>query len=270
MRFGSDCRRGVVAIGLALAVASPALAADLAPHRAIYKMSLHSTKSSSGISGASGAMTYEFGDTCDGWTVANKTVLDFAYNEGGQIATTWDFLTWESKDGLKYRFRVRSTRDGQVTDEIDGMATLTGRGQGGVANFTSPDVMTMELPKGTVFPTEHTRRLIEAAQGGQKVLSRVVFDGSGVDGPFDVNALIGKAVPINANANAQLRHPLQTPSWHMDMAFFPTLSKAEAPDYEVSLRYHVDGVAEDVLQKFGTFSLKANLDSIERLPKPEC
>src|SRR5271170_5024387 len=71
---------------------------DLVPHRAIYKMSLASTHSGSGVTAASGAMSYKFGDSCDGWTVENKTALTYAYSEGAPVATTWDFVTWESKD----------------------------------------------------------------------------------------------------------------------------------------------------------------------------
>ena len=94
--------------------ASAGISMDLAAHRAIYKMSLATAKSGSGVTAASGAMSYKFGDSCDGWIVENKTALTFAYSDGAPVSTTWDFVTWESKDGLHYRFRVRSTRDGAV------------------------------------------------------------------------------------------------------------------------------------------------------------
>lgn len=261
----------VMATGVCLvAVAAMADAAELVPHRAAYVMNLNSAKPSSGVAGATGHMTYEFADSCDGWTVENKTSLNFVYTEGGQIATTWDFLTWESKDGLRYRFHVRSTRNGMVTEEIDGTATLTGKDQGGIAKFTLPEPATVNLPKGTLFPSEHTLRLVERAEAGEKFFSRVVFDGSGTDGPFEVSALIGK--PISADTPSQgPRSPLtHTPSWRMQMAFFPQESKTEAPDYEVGVRYHANGVAQDVLQNFGDFSIKGTLEKLEPMPKPDC
>ena len=173
------------------AAAAGARAADLAPHRAVYDMTLHSTKPSSGIAGASGAMSYKFTDVCDGWTVENRTALTFSYNEGNQVATTWEFVTWESKDGLRYRFHVRSSRDGNLVEEVEGQAKLDGRGKGGVAKFTKPQEMTIKLPIGTLFPTEHTLRAIQHAEAGDKVFLRTIFDGTGTDGPFDVNAIIG-------------------------------------------------------------------------------
>ena len=78
-------------------------------------MTLATAKSGSGVTAASGAMSYKFGDSCDGWIVENKTALTFAYSDGAPVSTTWDFVTWESKDGLHYRFRVRSI---EITDQF--------------------------------------------------------------------------------------------------------------------------------------------------------
>lgn len=263
---------------LALAVtftlaAVPAAAVDLVPHRAVYAMRLATAKSASGISAADGVMTYQFADTCDGWTVENSTVINFVYNEGGRVATTWDFLTWESKDGKRYRFRVRSTRDGQVVEQVDGTASLNG-GNGGKATFTQPEALTLKLPKGTMFPTHHTEQLLKVAEAAGKVggrmFARAVFDGSGPDGLFDVSAMLGRPIVAPSPGAKPDSDLLKTPSWRVQMAFFPVESKDIFPEYEVGLRYHVNGVAQDVVQDFGDFSLKATLRELERLPRPEC
>jgi hypothetical protein len=264
----------LVAHSASVAYAGPSVL-QLAPHRAVYSMNLASSRLGGGVTGASGNMTYKFSDSCDGWTVENNTVLTFAYGDGAPVSTTWDFLTWESKDGLHYRFKVRSTRDGVVSEEIDGTANLDGVGRGGTAKYSLPEPRTMALPKGTLFPTEHTRRLLEVAQKGEHLLARDLFDGTGVEGPFDVNAVIGQGSPANANVatpvspqvNAEL---LSAPSWRMQMAFFPLGSPDATPDYEVSLRYYLNGVADEVVQSFGNFSLKGTLQRLEPLPKPDC
>lgn len=245
-------------------------ATELGPHLASYSMALHSTRPSSGIASASGGMTYKFTDACDGWTIENRTALTFAYNEGAQVNTIWEFVTWEAKDGLTYRFRVRSLRDGVVAEEVDGTATLDGHGMGGVAEFTKPEPTTVKLPKGTLFPTEHTLRLLERAEAGEKVFNRVVFDGSGVDGPFEVNALIGGKTPAGATADEAKQALTNLPSWRFEMAFFPVAAQEAMPNYEVGLRYFSNGVAKDVVQNFGDFALRARLDRLEGLPKPDC
>ena len=257
------------------AIAGPA-GAELAPHRAVYAMSLASTKLSGGVTGASGKMIYKFADSCDGWTVENKTTLTFSYNDGAPVATTWDFVTWESKDGQHYRFRVRSTRDSVVSEEIDGSANLDGQGKGGQVKFTQPETKTIRLPKGTLFPTEHTLKLLELAQKGDHLIDRTLFDGTSIEGPSAVTAAVSSQFPANSNpgqvlsnsaVNAEL---LSAPSWRMQMAFFSPNSDDATPDYEVALRYYLNGVADEVLQSFGSFTLKGTLESLETLPKPEC
>lgn len=265
----------LVAISACLFAAGNVMASatDLAPHRAIYRMSLASTHAgASGVTAASGAMSYKFGDSCDGWITETKTALTFSYSDGAPVATTWDLATWESKDGLHYRFRVRSTRDGTLSEEIDGIADLDGKGKGGIAKFTLPEASSLALPKGTLFPTEHTLRLIDLAQHGGHLLERNFFDGTGTDQIFSVNAVIGKSQAGGKKGAAPNINPalLSPPSWPMQLAFFPSDSSEAEPDYEVTVRYYQNGVADDVLQSFGNFSLRGTLESLETLPKPDC
>ncbi|AVM72700.1 hypothetical protein MSR1_01790 [Magnetospirillum gryphiswaldense MSR-1] len=261
-------RMAVAAMVVTAAGQALAGPADLAPHRAVYSMGLSTTKPGSGIAAASGTMSYQFEDTCDGWVVENRIAITYAYTEGGQALSATDFITWESKDGLHYRFRMRNTRDGQVTEDVEGHADLKGKGQGGTARFSRPEPMTLALPKGTLFPTEHTLRLIDHAQSGGRSFWRVVFDGSGLDGPYEVNALIGKqsqALPAKPVSTL-----LGTPHWPMHLAFFPVSSPEEVPNFEMSLAYHPNGVAQEIVQTFKSFSLKGRLDSVEALPKRGC
>ena len=211
--------------------------------------------------------SYQFADSCDGWVTEFRLNVTYAYSEGGLVETTTDFLGWESKDGLSYRFRVRQTRDGQITEEVEGTAKLNGVGQAGIARYTRPDTHTIKLPKGTLFPTAHTIRLLDAASSGGRLLARPLFDGQGEEGPFDTSAQIGHAVAQPAAVSSPL---LDSPVWPMRMAFFPTGSSDPLPEFEMSLTYHPNGVAEDIEQIFKTFSLRGRLESIEVLPRRKC
>jgi len=266
--------RGLVLAGLVAGVsicASAAIAgpADLAPHRATYHMSLSSSRSGSGMANASGTWSYAFKDTCNAWVTEFRLALSYSYAEGGQADTVTDFLGWESKDGLRYHFRVRQSRDGEVTDEVEGTAKLYGPGQAGIARFTRPEPHQVRLPKGTLFPTAHTLRLLSLAQSGQQALARPLFDGQGDEGPFETSARIGRV--ITAPPEGQAANPLLAPpAWPMRMAFFPTTSKDPLPEFEMAMVYHANGVARDIEQIFRTFSLHGQLESIEALPRPHC
>lgn len=249
-----------------------AAATELAPHRAVYSMDLATLRPGAGLAGAAGTMSYSFDDSCDGWVVENRIAMTYTYAEGGQALSTTDFLTWEAKDGLTYRFRMRNMRDGEVVEEVEGTAELKGKGQAGTVTFSRPEPRTLPLPQGTLFPTEHTIRLLDAARAGGRTFLRVVFDGSGAEGPYEVNAVIGNVRDASGVGKpAGAASPLvAAPTWPMRIAFFPISSLEASPEFEMMLGYHPNGVAHEIEQRFKSFSLKGRLDTIEALPRRSC
>ena len=53
--------------------------------------------------------------------------LSMHYSEDADIEMTSNFVTWESKDGLRYRFNERRLRNGEPDEEIKGEAKLDGK-----------------------------------------------------------------------------------------------------------------------------------------------
>jgi len=265
-----------------LVVTVPAVGADIDPHRALYSLSLGNSKSGSGVLGASGAMYYEWGETCDGWTVEQRFRLRIVYAESGSSDLSSTLVTWESKDGLRYRFNERRLRNGEADEELHGEAHLDGPGKGGVAEFTKPQSTTIKLAPGVIFPTAHTLVLIDRAQAGDQFVVRQVFDGSTVDNASQISAVIGPAFKTGAISNdpvdagdkaaADLAHSplLQHPSWDMRLAFFAPDSVTETPDYELGMRLLSNGVSESMDLDYGDYVVKAHLDEIEPLGKPSC
>src|SRR5258707_3391937 len=108
----------------------------------------------------------------------------------------YSVASWESKDGLVYRFDTRNVVNGELQEEFSGKAELDGPGQGGHANFRKPNGESVELPPGTVFPTEHTKALLVRAAAGDSVVTRMLFDGSGTDGLFEATAFVGPSIAV--------------------------------------------------------------------------
>ena len=80
-----------------------------APHRALYTMILASSRTDSGVVDARGTMQYEWGESCDGWTIEQRYRLRMRYGETPDADIVSSFVTWESKDGLRYRFNQKQT-----------------------------------------------------------------------------------------------------------------------------------------------------------------
>lgn len=269
MRFLSSLTVFFLA-GALLLSGAPAQAAEIAPHRASYTLSLGKTRSASGIASVTGAMFIEWQEVCDGWTISQRMRFQISDSDGDRSDNDISFSSWESRDGLSYRFTMRSMRDGDVTETLRGRAELSGKGKGGKALFVEPDGLEIELPPGTLFPTEHTLVLIKAAEAGQKQLSRMVFDGATQDGALDVNAVIGAKISIPAATPQIAAAVSRGPAWHVRMAFFKTGSQSSEPEYETSLGLQDNGVGRDYTFEYPEFSLKSRLDLLEVLPKPSC
>src|SRR5580700_5609399 len=162
---------GLIALTVPLLNAGPATAAEIVPHRALYTMTLGRATGDSGVTGAGGTMAYQWGETGDGWTIEQNYRLKMGYSDSPDVSISSNFVTWESKDGLHYRFNQKETRNGTVDEEIRGEAQLDGPGKGGTITFEKPQGQTMKLPPGALFPSAHTILIIQKGESGDNFLS---------------------------------------------------------------------------------------------------
>ncbi len=261
----------IIALTLALGPASAATSVELAPSRAVYTTTLSKAKPGGDVTGAAGTMTLATGETCDAWTTEEHDQLTVRYLEGDVTMDT-SAVDWEAKDGLRFRFSQRTTRNGRADDDISGEAKLDGPGQGGAVNFTRPHVQTLTLVPGVLFPVAHTIRLIEHAASGEAFLAAKVLDGEDGQNAGDVSAVIGAPQDADAGAAAEsVKSPLLTHlSWRVHLAFFPVDSASDTPKFQVDMRLLDNGVTRDMVLDYGDFAIKATLKEIEALPKPKC
>ncbi|MSP83456.1 MAG: DUF1849 family protein [Alphaproteobacteria bacterium] len=206
----------VLALLLATDVAA---AATLLPHRAIYDMRLASPRGQSGVEDVSGRLTVEWADVCDGWTVDQRLalVVDFG-EEMGPLRTYSTFVSWESKDGLAFRFEDRTWHSDGGRERLGGMARLPGPGASGEAHLTGSEETVIALPGSTMFPTHHSLELIDRARAGEIYVVRLLFDGSSTEEVSEVATAIGAEEPTPADA---VPVPGADSGWPMRLAFFP-------------------------------------------------
>ena len=261
----------VAALLVGIGFAAPAKAVDVAPHRALYTLSLDDAKPRSRVIAADGALGYEWGESCDGWTIEQRYKLNLKNEEGPPVEINSNFVTWESKDGLSYRFNERKTQNGEPDDEIRGTATLKASGGPGTAMFEKPKAQRFDLPPGTLFPTQHTLTLIRKGLAHENFLSAEVFDGSTFEGATLISAVLGPSLPLNTPVENKLDSPLLLhPSWNVRLAFYSESDTDPQPDYELGMRLVANGVSASMLIDYGDYKILATLKRIEALPKPGC
>lgn len=249
-------------------------AVEIAPHRAIYGMTLGSVRSNSPVADVRGHMMFEWADACDGWTIEQRFQLNFLYAEGDQMTMTTNYVTWESKDGLNYRFNVRKLVSGELDEEVRGEAVLEPDAAGGWARYLRPEPLTRELAPGTLFPTRHTIELLGRAVAGERFFTRAVFDGADTEGATEISAVVTD--PVEAGAvepdavDGDAAELLTGRAWPVRLAFFPTDSVDGLPEYEMTLVLLANGVAKSMLIDYGDFTVSAVLEELQALPRLNC
>ncbi|MBI3452177.1 MAG: cell envelope integrity EipB family protein [Rhodospirillales bacterium] len=266
MRF----RWWLLGVAAALTVMAEPAAAQLVSHRALYTLSMGAARAGSGVNAIRGTMSLELQEVCEGWTLNQRMRFQVFDGEGEPIDTDISFSSWEARDGLHYRFTLRSLRNGEVSEELRGGARLAAHGKGGKAEFTKPEGQTIDLPPGTLFPTEHSLVLIRAAEAGERHVSRPVFDGATFDGAMDISAAIGSPHPPEPAGSTTIDKVVERPSWRMRLAIFKPGDRNAEPDYETSVWMLDNGVGRDFVFDYSDFSIKAQLTRLDALPKPQC
>lgn len=244
-------------------------------YQAIYDLKLHDSTRGGGVAFAEGRMVMEFINSCDGYVLNQRLQLKMGDGEGGTTSSDYRVASWEARDGKNYRFTAKHLLNGEVADVVDGQAVLDPSGGGSVV-FTKPSAETLTLPAGTLFPTQHTVAMLEAAKAGKRIFEAKLFDGSELAKGFDVVALIGRdavAEPPRLKDGKETLSGRQ--SWPVQIAFYKPAEKAgsggdDLPDYEVGFRLYPGGVTADMLLDYGDFSIDAFLTQLKTEAAPAC
>ncbi|MEQ8195481.1 MAG: DUF1849 family protein, partial [Rhodospirillales bacterium] len=91
-------------LGFAVLVAAGAQAESLVPHRALYEIKLVKPKSGSSIVSGNGFMSIQYEKACDGWITGQTWRMNMNSFDGKTFNNDIRYATWESFDGLSFRF----------------------------------------------------------------------------------------------------------------------------------------------------------------------
>jgi hypothetical protein len=244
--------------------------AALEPHRAAYRLSLVSSHQMSGLSGVTGGLVIEWQRACDGWLSHQRLGFVAATESAGDFNHDVRFSSWESIDGSKMRYTVRSYDGDLLREEYMGKAEITSPDRGGVAVFSKPDRREVDLPPGTVFPTQHIKQVLAEAHDGRSFTSHDVFDGWGFDALTQVTSAIGRQRPYQPSNDDELSSDVNAEAWPISMAYYNTTQKSDLPEFEAEFMLTDQGVLQELLLDYGDFRLKATLAEFELLEKPAC
>jgi hypothetical protein len=269
--------KNLAATGLLAAVllAGPAMAEPvaLAPHRATYDLALSDATDGRGVEDARGRIVFEFtGSDCEGYTLNFRQVTQISGGEIGSRISDMRSSTHEEGDGSGLRFNTETRMSSAQVEQADGMAT---RANGKlVVKLRKPAPANLDLDGTTVFPTNQTKMLIDAARSGQSTLAVKVFDGSEqARKVYDTFAVIGKE--SSHDSDSSIEEPLRKAGWDklrrwpISVSYFEGGQvDSQKPLYVISFELLENGVSRALKLNYGDFDLRGQLTRLDVLPQP--
>ncbi|MBX9774685.1 MAG: cell envelope integrity EipB family protein [Xanthobacteraceae bacterium] len=249
---------------------------NLVPHRAIYELSLGKVRGKASVQSARGRILYDFtGSACEGYTLDFRQVAELDNGEGKISLSDLRSNTWEDGAGKTYRFTSQNHLNQKLLDAVDGKAE---RVTGGVAvTLTKPEPRKVDLDAAIVFPTEHVRRIIEAARQGQTILEFPIYDGSETgEKVYNSLTVIGREIGPGerdlgdaASGNdvlAKLRR------WPVTVSYFERGKPAgeQTPVYAISFDLYENGISRTLVLDYNDFSISGVLKNIELKDSKPC
>ncbi len=253
------------------AIALPAAAQELQPHRAAYAVSLLEK----GKPGADSPGTYAFElkQTCDGYVINQRMRLELEGGKGTVVSEQTSTMT-ESRDGRKLKFEHNTALNGKATSQLKGDATLDDSGSG-QSLFGEPEGQSVPLPKGTLFPNAMTRVTIQHAKAEDGGFDALFFYGDKVKAPQSVNVVIGRVpkrladfkIPDEGASLAANRGRI-----YYRGAFFEPEPKGQGGEaaYEMSSLMLDNGIELYGTHEEGDGGIEYRITRLEPLPKPTC
>lgn len=258
---------------LAFAQANQEPAPRLAPHRAVYDLSLLKTSGSGGApAAAAGRIAYDFsGSACDGYKVEFRQLTELTPMEGVTRTSDMRSTTFESGDHKTFRFRVDTLQGERVTRVLEGKASRSGDGALSI-ELSRPEVFRADTAHEAIFPTDLMIRAIAAARKGEATLAAKVYDGSDSgDKVYETLSVIGRPeTGTLADPTRSVASMKGMRRWRTTVSYFDTAKVDEPPVYLLSFDMWDNGVSSDLVLDYGEFQLKGEMTKLEMLPQPAC
>ncbi|WP_208440596.1 cell envelope integrity EipB family protein [Bartonella raoultii] len=238
----------------------------IAPHRAIYDFQLDSVSHEMTISGMTGRMVYELtGSACQGYTTRFRFISRTHMEDMPVRLTDQQTTSYETGDSRIFHFNVTDQVGQEIAHRAEGVAE---RVQDGImVKLKKPKEKEYKLAAAE-FPIMQLKNIIRNAKAGRHFYNVTVFDGTDkADKVIKESIVIGeKILPASDIETKKMGKLDEEESWPITISYFDDVEKKDGlPVYRTSFFLYENGVMRDLRMDYGTFTVRAQLNSLEFL-----
>ncbi|MBO6756165.1 MAG: cell envelope integrity EipB family protein [Roseibium sp.] len=272
--------RASLIVGLMLVVPLDPVAASptgLAPHRAVYDMSMGDIDAQSSLTGLSGLMVYDFaGDACEGYSVTFRFVTEFHDESGSSQVTDLQTSSFEEPDATRYQFFSKTYVNQNLVEATRGTARQNADAK--TIDLAEPEKRQVDISGTALFPTEHLLRILKEARDGATFVAADVFDGSeSGDKVYNTTTVIGAPkqdpTPVQDRPLRPYAPIADAVHWPVTIAYFDS-TEADAgeqmPVYQLTFLLYENGISRELMLDYGEFTIKGKLRALELYETGDC
>ncbi len=275
-----DRPAGAAPIAVPVPTGEAAKPVVFASHRAVYDLKLARSSGARGVQAVRGRILYDFsGSACEGYELNFRQVSELDSGEGKTVLSDLRSTTWENNDASKFRFNSENLLNDKSTETVDGSAER--KASAVSVDLKQPKDKTFTVPADVVFPTEHMRRIIEAARAGKTILEFPVYDGSeSGEKLYSTLTVIGQPIdPVKSpvtDAGAKIPELAGLLRWPVTISYFEKKSDEaertgeQTPVYSIAFELYENGISRALTLYYSDFSIKGELTSLEMKKEKAC
>jgi len=241
------------------------------PHRAVYEVSLARASAGSSIASLSGRMVYELsGNVCEGYTQKLRFVTRTTNQNGDARLSDLRSTSWENAQETTLRFDVQNFHDADLAEASSGVAERDTQSGNIRIKLEKPTVKKFPISGATLFPIAHSKAVLRAARSGKKIFPSSFYDGSETgEKVYQTTAAIGKrqqGVEVSPSGKTPSPHDLarSVTSWPVAMSYYDVANGPAdgRPSFEMSYRFHLNGVTSKFVIDHGDFAFNGTLSQL--------
>ncbi|MCA8930054.1 MAG: DUF1849 family protein [Alphaproteobacteria bacterium] len=242
-------------------------AAAVVPHTAGYSMQVLPVGNGGGILGGRGVLQLEWRRDCEGMAYSQHSVLTLNNEDGAVFDSSVRIDSWEAADASRFRFLLESSIDGEVTEEVSGLAERSKDGAVAV-RYRKPEERSETMPRETVFPWQQMRAVLAGIRGGKRHQWYRLLRGEGEGDPIGVSVHIAgrEGPPKGLGDQGDL---LPGEGWRVISAFFENRVTPE-PDFEIAETVLASGVITRAEITYPDMIMRLKLERLKRGATPSC
>lgn len=256
-------------------LAPAAEAATVAPHRAIYNLTLLRANEGASLQSATGKLAFEIqGSSCEGYTVNFRMATKYSSKEGEPTIIDTRTTTYEGPGALELRHQLLEQINNEVKQDLKiavDREAVDKPGSGSIS--TKPDAP-FTVPANAALPMQHQLKLMTLGEQGGGRDSSVIFDGSDEGKSFRAISFVGHEKPAGSiardAANPAAAALKSVGAYPTTISYYPVEGNDETPQYQVSFDMYENGVASGLTLDYGDFALSGTLEKLDMLAVTAC